>query len=842
MGNPYLDEAFSPERVMDPRNLGAMQPSRLSASRSFLARMLREGWRIDRDAFEIDARGNGSARYTIATPEGRLTFAAWLREPRGVNRTGRIIGSSWDMLGTLIDGVASDAQIAASEAELPKLYEGRAPEGTLIWMRSNQSLRLFRHVRDSLAAGVQPDAAQVKRVGYLMRNTGLDGNGTFGSVSFPAIPPGHPLAVSYHAQMLSAYLMREVSVDAVEELARVDAPGTAVPLAPEIRRHIGVGNGSALGLVMFVYNRPVLVNAYIALTVEAVRHVLELPLEPGDARLARLEALLDRTIQYRALEDTQYRVFTGGKQLAADLRRIRAVVRAARRGELRRAPDETLLAAAHRFVNGRVSPEALNTLNALLIELAPDVADALVRERLDFDETLELDPALPAREVREALRESLGWALDLPLTDPAHRDRVWYQSRAAEEPRSGPAEEVPGAHEVVPNYPSRARELLAVLDAADDAAPIGGLLAARPELEHVARSAVALRGLPYAVPHADPHDIDFVPVWIVRFMNACIHGLDRTEDFLNRSVLGLIYDGAPFRDELAGARADDWWWRHREAAASPAAAGGGGGAPTLSPKVSAIVAPAHDPAERITAKFRELRLAGGRAMQALNVPEGSWHGARDFFVTALVADPEALAGFGALLRRTLDAEGRAPEWRAPDAAMERDALAVDAHGASLLAVGHVLVHRIAAAASSGALEVRFRGLESDGAGPGLALALARVGVEWEAVDPSAGRFRARRAADPAAARARYTAAFRELLVRGLEVPAQQWWDVYYPGNAGLYPDTPLSRQHTGTVKDAYVPGQPLTRLFDPAEVEGSADPNRDTDHFIPLTPAHPASV
>ena len=74
------------------------------------------------------------------------------------------------------------------------------------------------------------------------------------------------------------------------------------------------------------------------------------------------------------------------------------------------------------------------------------------------------------------------------------------------------------------------------------------------------------------------------------------------------------------------------------------------------------------------------------------------------------------------------------------------------------------------------------------------------------------------------------------------MPAQEWWDIYFPGNAGLYPDTPLSRQHTGTVKDVYVPGQRLTRLFDPEEVENSADPSRDTDHFAVLAPEATASV
>lgn len=852
MRRGYLEEVFSPERIMDPRNLGAMQPTRLSASRSFLSKMIREKWRIERDALEIDASGNGFARYTVSAPTGSITFLAWLNEPRGVNRTGRIIGTSWDMVGTLIDGVATDAQVAASEAELPKLYEGRAPEGTLIWMRSNQSLRLFRHVRDALARGRQPNAAEVKRIGYLMRNTGLDGNGTFGSTSFSAIPTEHPLAVSYHAQMLSAYMMRELSVDVVEELARVDSPETAVRLAPEVRQHIGVGNGSALGLVMFVYNRPVLLHSYISLYVDSARHALELDLAPGDPRFALLERLLDRTIKFRTLEDTRYRVFTGGKEIAADLRRIRAVMRAARRGEIAREPGETLLTAAHRHVSARVSPEALHTLNALLIELVPEHADRLAEERLGQDEQLELDPQAPVSEVRSILETGFRWALELPLNDAEHRDRVWYQSRAAEEPRSGPSEEVPGAHEVVPDFPSRAGEMLRLLEDHDPETPIGRILAQHPELEHLVRSVLGLRGMPYAIPHADPHDIDFVPVWLVRFLNSFVHGLDRTEDFLNRSVLGLIYDGAPFRDELASAQAGDWWWNHRAVLGSEPEESEPTVTPRqplvvpsstakLTPRESAIVAPPVPGDARVVMKHRELRLASGRAMQALNVPEGSWHGARDFFITAIIADPGAVRGFGDVLRRSLAADGSAPDWRPPKVETADGTLRIDCDGASLLTVGHVLVNAIAAEATPDGIAVELSGVTADGAESGLELGLARVGVEWEAGDRP-GVFRASRSTEPERTRARYASAFRRLIETGLDVPAQEWWDIYFPGNAGLYPDTPLSRQHTGTVKDVYVPGQRLTRLFDPEEVENSADPSRDTDHFAVLAPEATASV
>jgi hypothetical protein len=848
VGTRTIRQITDPDRVMDPRRLGALQPSRLSASRAFINTMIREGWTIEQDYLELDPQGNGRTRYTVKTPRGCVTFLGWLNQPVAGNRTGRIVGTSWDMIGSLIDGEATDEQVEATEREIHKLYEGRAPAGTLVWFRSNQSLRIFQHVRQSLAAGHQPNAAAIKKVGYLMRNTGLDGNGTFGTLSFKAIPADHPLSTSYFAQMLAAYLMRELSVDVVEGLARLDKPQTAVRLSRETRSVIGVGNGSALGLVMFVYNRPKFIDAYIGAYLDALQHVLTEPIEVNDPRFRTLERLLDRTISYRTLEDTQYRVFAGSKEHAADLRRIRTVIRAARRGQIVREEDETLLAAAHRTIRNRVSPVAEASLHPLLLELVPEYCDQLVKERLVFDETLLLDPTTSVSQVLLALDRGFRWALELPLNDEEHRDRVFYQSRAAEEPRSGPRQEVPEAREVVPGYPEKVRQLRAELVKRTGEAPVGLLLTERPDLEYITRLVLSLADHPYAVPHADPHDSDFVPAWVIRLMNSFVHGLDRTEDYLNRNILGLIFEGAPFRDELADADPSGWWWSYRAvrqqsavtppvlSSAPPAGPASSESPIKITPRETALVAPHADEGERMVLKHREARLVSGRAMQALGVPEGSWHGARDFFITALVADPAAVDAFGSVLARSLDSEGevRRP-WATPTYTPHEGELAVDAKGQSLLVVGHVLFNLVGAHASSDGTRVRIQHVRPDTAVPGLLLALNQYGLDGEVVTEGVDSIAlvVRTSERPDELRARYETALDRYVRDGLDLPAQTWWNVFYPSHAGMYPDTDISRQHTGTIKDVYKPGQVLTKQFDPEEVLGfDAPDNRDESAFF----------
>ncbi|WP_210604492.1 hypothetical protein [Brevibacterium oceani] len=857
---------FDPHTVMDPRNLGAMQPTRLSASRSFMAKMIREKWTIERELFELDARGNGQIRYAVTTPGGPLTFIAFLQEPQGNNRTGRIIGTSWDMIGALLDGVATAEQVRATREEIPRLYEGRATPNTLVWFRSNQSLRIFREVRNALSEGRQPDAKELHKVGYLMRNTGLDGNGTFGTIPFVAIPDGHPLAASYHAQMLSAYLMRELSVDLVEELARIDSPSTAVRLDRDVKRILGVGNGSALGLAMLFYNRPILINSYISAYSDILAHILEDPAASTPEKLSLLEDHLNRTIRYRAFLTTSYRFFTSNMEIVADLRRIRAKVRAGVRGDINVADGKTVLGAIHSETAIQVSSEALHSFNALLMELDPDYCDEIARSRLTFDERLDLDPQMTLEEARSVIEGPFRWALEIPLNDEGNRDRVWYQSRAAEEPRSGPREEVPDAHELVQSYPDQVRALRDAIEEADDASTttIGALVADRPELEYIARLVVALADKPYATAHADPHDTDFVPVWVIRFINSFIHGLDRTEDHMGRDVRGLIFEGAPYRDEIADADPATWWWSYskpaaasgRSSAAQPpspsaintstTAHGADASAQTvpgatvvLTPTQSPISPPCEHATETIGFKYREMRLMVGRAYQALNLPLGAWHGAREFFNTALVADLRTATAFGELLMRDVDSDrGQAGPWRAPSSEDGDDSLIIDNHGQSLLVTGHVLVNLLGAHADRRGRRFTIRNAQTDHALPGLRLELHRYGIELD-IEATAGEAAGtvRLGDSPQIARQEYHTAMDEYFANGRTIEAEAFWKIYYRGNAGLDVDTPISRQHTGgTVLDVIRPGERITKQFTSEELHLLTDPdeldNQNLVHFI----------
>lgn len=543
------DLLLDPGRLMRPERLAALAPSRMSASRSLVNLMITERWEISLASLDIDERAQGTAIYRIRAGSWLFSFVAYSFEPVLEGRTGRIIGTNWDMAGALVEGVISPRDVAITRAEMPKLYAGRSTPGSLVWCRSNRSLRLFQDVIDRLAAGRQPDPDELWDVGYLMRNTGLDGNGTFGTRSFLALEPDHPLRVPYHAQMLAAYLMREFSFDLVEHLARLRNPA-APALDPALKRSLGLGNGSAMGLVFFINTHPVLIDRWLDLRQQAIVHAAALPLAgPHGARLA---GLLRRAARFYHEDPFRYEAFETPKIVAADLLTAAAELPATAAATPAATAGDLLVR-----LDGVICAEAWEVVAAALPELEPGYADALTADAA-VSEILAGDAGATAAGLRALLAAEYGWALDTDLAAPGARAMVWYKSRDAEEPRRGPAVEVPpGGRNWALDLPGEIQALDQALAAVASAMTVAEFLAHRPALRAITERVQGLRGRRFHSPHMNMLNASLRPVYLVRFMNAAFHGLDRTVDSVDRNVLGLLFQGAPTRDEIA-ASTQDW--------------------------------------------------------------------------------------------------------------------------------------------------------------------------------------------------------------------------------------------------------------------------------------------
>ncbi|HWK65810.1 MAG TPA: hypothetical protein VNS34_12775 [Rhizobiaceae bacterium] len=546
-------------QVMLPESLAAIQPSRLSGARAFMNRMVRERWDISMVRFDVDSNAEGTVVYSIKAPDREFSFIGFSRPPSRTARTGRIIGRAWDMMGTLNEGPATEADIESARRELPKLYTGRATPNALIWCRSNRSMRVFDQTLEALAAGRQPAIEDLSKVCYLMRNTGLDGNGTFGTRSFPSLGRDHPLGGVLQAQLLTAYMMREYSCDLVEHLARLKSD-KAVRLDPSIRSYLGVGNGSALGLIFFIHKHPRLINAWIGARETAIAKARGLELEPADGRIAQLVGLLERAVTFRRQDRMVYEAFTSSAEIADDLTQALSALKAFRDSgrmydEIHAAPLDVLVSRFEKTA----SPEALETLLSLLIELVPEDADALFAE-IDAPDEFVVSPAETLASLAELIRRDYRWALDTDMTTADAYKYVWYKSETAEEPRRGAREEVPDALDLGLDICGGVQALMADIEAADPSSTVARLLLGHPEHRYLVARIQGLRDEQFHTPRANINDESFVPIDLVRLMNCGIHGIDKTRDFLNRNLRGVLYHGAPTPDEIRSGTAGAWFY------------------------------------------------------------------------------------------------------------------------------------------------------------------------------------------------------------------------------------------------------------------------------------------
>lgn len=547
-----------PARLMRPERLAVLQPSRLSASRALMNMLVGADWSISRVTWDIDDRGRGEALYRVDAGAYTFDLVALSFEPRVEGRTARIIGRHWDMMGALIEGPVSPEVLEQTRSELPKLYEGRAPEGTLAWARSNRSLRAFEHVVDSLAAGRQPELDRLAEAGYILRNTGLDGNGTFGTRSFLGYDEGHPLAVPYFAQMLAAYLMREFGFDLAESLAR-SRSASAVALDPRVKTYLGLGNGSGLGLILWVHNHPRVVSKWIELRERAIARAAALgPDEIGDG-FELLRDLLVKAARHRRQDRTRYDAFDASEEVARDLDRIVEaaddVAARTRAGSLVEAP----LAELRRRVEPLVSPTAAETLDSLLIELVPEYADALLRE-LTVSEILVRTPQSSVGELKALVDRQYGWALELARTGVPDDPRVLYKSRNAEEPRRGPRSEAGEAIDLALHLPTLLAGLRRELDEHPDESSVARFLVEHPRRRQLVERVQALADEPYHTPLMELLGETVNPAHIIGLVNIAFYGLDRTKDHLRRTLRGLLFHGAPTWSDLRERGSTHWFW------------------------------------------------------------------------------------------------------------------------------------------------------------------------------------------------------------------------------------------------------------------------------------------
>jgi len=545
----------APRTVMRLARLGAFHQSRLSFMRVLLRRLKDEGWRFDRPVFGIDSRGVGVATYRARGPRSTYTLVAFAHELDDSLRSDRVIAEAWDATFTLCDGEVDAAQIDRLSRNVPKQEAGRVSGAEMVLSRANKSVRLFSHVVEALSRGAQPDATMVDEVGYLVRTTAVYGSGKFGAADRTGWADRPEFAGSFQPEMLAVWLIRTFSVDLVEHMAQTAAPDTAVRLDPDIRRRLGVGNSTGLGMAPFLINHPRLINSWIATRETALARVRAI--ETSDpARLARFRSLARRAARNAA----EWQVADQRQTARIDRLRLDFDWIIERADAL--APDDSLpWDALYRAAEEALSLEGQEALVSLMLEPHGEMVDQLA-DCMHADE--ELAPRIDGRAkigaVLDMLDQTYGWTADLDFDSAAEQARVWYVSEEKLEPRLGERFEEPLAPYEQPLSPGRdAVRMRRDLASFDRENSLGAFLLKHPEHRHMARRLQLVSRLPYGEIRDNTIAADMVPIDLLR-CKLSFFGATRFDPRSDRWLRITMYKGAPFPDELDRLDPDDLFY------------------------------------------------------------------------------------------------------------------------------------------------------------------------------------------------------------------------------------------------------------------------------------------
>ncbi|WP_436397563.1 hypothetical protein [Roseobacter sp. S98] len=541
----FLDIPQAPLRppgtVMRLSRMGSMFPTRLSFLRTLIRRLSDEEAQLTRPVWNISGQGFGHAVYSVDLGGHTYSLVAVSSDLPPEQRTDRVIATAWDTAYVLYDGVPDADEVARICAAAPKQEAARFTERDLVLSRANKSVRLFAHVVERLKAGEQPDEALVRDTGYLMRTTAVYGNGKFGIADRGLYDSRPGLGGPFMAEMLTVWMIRQFTHDLVEHMG-------GAPLDRRLRRHLGIGNSTGLGMAPFLVNHPVLLNNWMIARETALARVRAVrdPVPGVRARLCDLAARAERHLAEWHVPDADHQ--SRIDRLRQDLNGLQD--RFVQEAQTAEAPAAALLE-----LTSEGSEDLQELMVALVIEPFGDLVDGLADCMSDPFGAMVV-PFRGTAELRAAIDRDFDWALGVDYRARPQCGQFWYVSASKQEPRLGLRFEEQGAELESPlDIARRINALRDDLNVIDE--PLPAFLERFPE-HALAAMRVSLRSrYPYAEIHDNLIAETCLPIDMLR-CKLSFFGASKFDPKSDRWTRITLCQGAPLADEL-GPQADDWW-------------------------------------------------------------------------------------------------------------------------------------------------------------------------------------------------------------------------------------------------------------------------------------------
>ena len=421
--------------VMQLDRLGSLHQSRLSFMRTLVRRMVAENWQISAPVFDLDEQGFGKVVYQIQARYGVFSFVVFSHYLDPECRNDRVIADKWDLTMALCEGTIDSDQLSFLQNNVPKQEAGRVDSRVLVLSRANRSARTFEYVVDELSNGRQPNVDVIAEVGYLYRTTAAYGSGKLGMADWEKVWTKHrDFARPFAAEMFTCYLLRHFSIKQAEFLASKRNPQSAVEIEEDLKRYIGIGNSTGLGMAPFLINHPLLINQWIEMRETALARVVkqsELGITAGivDQLAESVSRVIKHLEEIITEDERQSQVNT---KVGEELKMLRLWLVEQRSDLVNYLSWEALT----QFAEDNWHVETQEVINTLLIELYPELVDDL-EERMWVDESYEIVPEMSVADFIILTETKYDWALSIDFSKHEALGVFWYRSEEKMEPRLG---------------------------------------------------------------------------------------------------------------------------------------------------------------------------------------------------------------------------------------------------------------------------------------------------------------------------------------------------------------------------------------------------------------------
>ena len=548
----------APQDVMRLEALGASFPHRLSFKRTLIRKLHEQGAQLRITDHALDENGFGHLVLTIGFYRRDYSLIAYSRKLADDQRTDRVIATAWDASFCLFDGIPEPKDIAFLADEVTHQEAGIYHEKVMTLSRANKSVRLFAHVIDALSQGKQPDHEMIAQIGYLMRTTAVYGNGKFGIADRDFIKRHDGLEGPFRAEMLTVFLIREFTFYLADHMAQVKGGAKSVSLSAPMRRNLGVGNSTGLGMAPFLIHHPNLFHSWILVRETAIARCRSLP-ELSAEKQKHYQNFYHRVTAHLAqwqVDDKGYQVTIA--KLVADWASLGTELESLLAGKM---PCEALM----QWGIGKGDDMAA-LMGSYIMEYLPELTDGL-EECMTQAREPALEPKMTLGQLQALIGAHYQWAEALDLSAKETRAQFWYVSEEKLEPRLGNAYEEDGQMLEMPFAMAYyIADLKKAMGDFEDDALVAELLMRHPDLRYIVRRIQNVAHFTYAEVHGNLVGATCRPIDLLR-CKLSFFGASKFDPRSDRWTRITLYQGAPTAADLSDPMADDWaFWVVSDAA------------------------------------------------------------------------------------------------------------------------------------------------------------------------------------------------------------------------------------------------------------------------------------